>query len=269
MIPTLCLLPVVVCGLFGPLFYPHDPTLMNLEGALKPPVFLSGGNFSYLLGTDHMGRDLFSRLIEGARISLIIAVFGVFFSGFVGCLLGVLAGYFGKKLDEVIMRIVDAQMAIPAILLSILLATVLGAGVTTIIIAISVVFWTGYARVIRGETLSLKQRDFITLARVTGCSRARIIMKHVLPNLVSTITVLATLQIGSAILIEASLTFLGVGLQPPATAWGLMISEGRAYLATAWWIPTFAGLAILVTVLGANLLGDWLRDKFDPKLRQL
>lgn len=268
-IPTLCLLPVVVCGLFGPLFYPHDPTLMNLEGALKPPVFLSGGNFSYLLGTDHMGRDLFSRLIEGARISLIIAVFGVFFSGFVGCLLGVLAGYFGKKLDEVIMRIVDAQMAIPAILLSILLATVLGAGVTTIIIAISVVFWTGYARVIRGETLSLKQRDFITLARVTGCSRARIIMKHVLPNLVSTITVLATLQIGSAILIEASLTFLGVGLQPPATAWGLMISEGRAYLATAWWIPTFAGLAILVTVLGANLLGDWLRDKFDPKLRQL
>jgi peptide/nickel transport system permease protein len=269
LIPTLCLLPVVLCGLFGPLFYPHDPTLMNLEGALKPPVFMSGGKFSYFLGTDHMGRDLLSRLIEGARISLLIALFGVFFSGFIGCLLGILAGYLGKITDEVIMRIVDAQMAIPAILLSILLATVLGAGVTTIIISISVVFWTGYARVIRGETLSLKQRDFVMLAKVTGCGRTRIIMKHVLPNLVSTITVLATLQLGSAILIEASLTFLGVGLQPPATAWGLMISEGRTYLATAWWIPTFAGLAILVTVLGANLLGDWLRDKFDPKLRQL
>ena len=268
-VPTLCLLPVVVCGLIGPLFYPHDPTLMNLEGALKPPVFMSGGNISYFLGTDHMGRDLFSRLIEGARISLLISVFGVFFSGFIGCTMGMLAGYLGGKPDEVIMRMVDAQMAIPAILLSILLATVLGTGVTTIIIAISVVFWTGYARVIRGETLSLKQRDFVTLAKVTGCSRARIIMKHVLPNLISTITVLATLQIGSAILIEASLTFLGVGLQPPATAWGLMISEGRAYLATAWWIPAFAGLAIMMTVLGANLLGDWLRDKFDPKLRQL
>ena len=268
-IPTLCLLPVVVCGLFGPLFYPHDPTLMNLGGALKPPVFMSGGNFSYFLGTDHMGRDLLSRLIEGARISLLIAVFGVFFSGFIGCLLGILAGYLGKITDEMIMRIVDAQMAIPAILLSILLATVLGAGVITIILAISVVFWTGYARVIRGETLSLKHRDFVTLAKVTGCSRTRIIVKHVLPNLISTITVLATLQLGSAILIEASLTFLGVGLQPPATAWGLMISEGRTYLATAWWIPTFAGLAIMATVLGANLLGDWLRDKFDPKLRQL
>jgi peptide/nickel transport system permease protein len=268
-IPVLCLLPVVVCGIFGPLFYPHNPSLMNLAGALKPPAFLHGGELSYFLGTDHMGRDLLSRLIEGARISLLISVFGVVFSGFIGCTLGMMAGYFGGKLDEVIMRIVDAQMSIPAILLTILLAAALGAGVTTIIISISVVFWTAYARVLRGETISLKQRDFITSATITGCSKKRIIMKHIFPNLVSTITVLATLQLGRAILIEAAITFLGIGLQPPAAAWGLMISEGRIYMATAWWIPTFAGLAIMITVLGANLLGDWLRDKFDPKLRQL
>ena len=268
-IPALCLLPVIICGIFGPLFYPHDPTLMNLGGALKPPAFLSGGEFSYFLGTDHMGRDLLSRLIEGARISLLIAVFGVLLSGFIGCSLGMLAGYMGGKTDEVIMRIVDAQMSIPAILLTILLAAALGVGVTTIIISISVVFWTAYARVIRGETVSLKQREFVVLAGVTGCSSARILIKHIFPNLISTITVLATLQLGRAILIEASVTFLGVGLQPPDTAWGLMISEGRMYMATAWWIPTFAGLAIMVTVLGSNLMGDWLRDKFDPKLRQL
>lgn len=268
-VPALCLLPVIICGIFGPLFYPHDPTLMNLGGALKPPAFLPGGEFSYFLGTDHMGRDLLSRLIEGARISLLISVFGVLLSGFIGCSLGMLAGYMGGKTDEVIMRIVDAQMSIPAILLTILLAAALGVGVTTIIVAISVVFWTAYARVIRGETVSLKQREFVVLAGVTGCSRARILIKHIFPNLISTITVLATLQLGRAILIEASITFLGVGLQPPDSAWGLMISEGRMYMATAWWIPTFAGLAIMVTVLGSNLMGDWLRDKFDPKLRQL
>jgi len=248
-IPALCLLPVIICGIFGPLFYPHDPTILNLGGALKPPAFLPGGEFSYFLGTDHMGRDLLSRLIEGARISLLVSVFGVLLSGFIGCSLGMLAGYMGGKTDEVIMRIVDAQMSIPAILLTILLATVLGVGVTTIIVAISVVFWTAYARVIRGETVSLKHREFVILAGVTGCSKARILIKHIFPNLISTITVLATLQLGRAILIEASITFLGVGLQPPDTAWGLMISEGRMYMATAWWIPTFAGLAIMATVL--------------------
>ena len=268
-IPGLCLLPVIICGIFGPLFYPHDPTMMNLGGALKPPVFMTGGDVSYFLGTDHMGRDLLSRLIEGSRISLLIAVFGVLFAGFIGCTLGMLAGYIGGKTDEVIMRLVDAQMSIPALLLTILLAAALGVGITTIVISISVVFWTGYARVIRGETVSLKQREFVILAGITGCSKARILLKHILPNLISTITVLATLQLGRAILIEASITFLGVGLQPPDTAWGLMISEGRMYMGTAWWIPTFPGLALMVTVLGSNLMGDWLRDKFDPKLRQL
>lgn len=268
-LPILCLLPVVVCGIFGPLFYPHDPMKMDLANALKPPVFSHGGDISNFLGTDQMGRDLLSRLIEGARISLVISVCGVFFSGFMGVCLGMIAGFFGGKIDEVIMRIADAKMSIPAILLAILLAAGIGAGAFTIIASISLIFWTGYARVIRGETISLAQRDYVTLAKVTGCGNSRILKKHILPNLVSTITVLASLQLGRAILIEAGMTFLGVGLQPPAAAWGLMISEGRMYMATAWWIPTFSGLVIAVTVLGANLMGDWLRDKFDPKLRQL
>lgn len=269
LVPIILLLPVVVCGLFGPLFYPHDPTLMKLSGALKPPAWIEGGNWSFFLGTDNMGRDLLSRLIEGARISLLVAVFGVGIAGVFGVAMGMIAGYFEGKTDNVIMRIVDTQMSIPAILLIILLAAVLGGGLTTIIISVSLVFWTTYARVIRGETLSIKQRDFVALAKVTGCGHMRILGKHIFPNLINTVMVLATLQLGRAIIIEASITFLGLGIQPPATAWGLIISDGRIYMSTAWWVPTFAGIAIMITVLGANLLGDWLRDKLDPRLRQV
>jgi peptide/nickel transport system permease protein len=179
------------------------------------------------------------------------------------------AGYFGGRLDTVIMRIVDIQMSMPVILLAILIAASMGAGLTNIIICIFLAFWPSYARLIRGETLSIKQRDFVTAATVTGCSSKRILKRHIFPNLVSTVLVLATLNVGRAIVIEAGLTFLGLGLQPPASAWGLIISEGRIYLSSAWWIPTFAGLAILITVMGANLLGDWLRDTLDPKLRQV
>jgi len=267
--PIILLLPVVVCGIFGPLFYPHDPTVMKLSSALKPPAWVAGGDWSFLLGTDNMGRDLLSRLIEGARISLLVAIFGVGISGIFGVTMGMMAGYFEGKTDNIIMRIVDIQMSIPAILLIILLAAVLGGGLVTIIISISLVFWTTYARVIRGETLSLKQRDFVALAKVTGCGHARILLKHIFPNLVNTVMVLATLQLGRAIIIEAGITFLGLGIQPPATAWGLIISDGRIYMTTAWWVPTFAGIAIMITVLGANLFGDWLRDKLDPKLRQV
>jgi peptide/nickel transport system permease protein len=268
-VPILLLLPVVVCGIFGPLFYPHDPTVMKLSMALNPPAWVSGGDWSYFLGTDHMGRDLLSRLIEGARASLIVAVFGVGFAGIFGVAMGMIAGYLEGTIDNVIMRIVDTQMSIPAILLIILLAAVLGGGLVTIIISVSLVFWTTYARVVRGETLSIKQRDFVALAKVRGCGNIRILRKHIFPNLVNTVMVLATLQLGRAIIIEASITFLGLGIQPPATAWGLIISDGRIYMSTAWWIPTFAGVAIMITVLGANLLGDWLRDKLDPRLRQV
>jgi peptide/nickel transport system permease protein len=263
------LLPVIVCGLFGPMFYPHDPTVMKLSAALKPPAWMAGGDWSYFLGTDNIGRDLLSRLIEGARISLIVAVFGVAIAGLFGVAMGMIAGYFGGKIDNLIMRLVDIQMSIPAILLIILLASVMGSGLVTIIISISIIFWTTYARVVRGETLSLRERDFVALAKVTGCKPARILGLHIFPNLINTVMVLASLQLGRAILVEAGITFLGLGIQPPATAWGLIISDGRIYMSTAWWVPTFAGAAIMMTVLGANLFGDWLRDKLDPRLRQI
>jgi peptide/nickel transport system permease protein len=268
LIPIVLLLPIVVFGLFGPWLVLHEPTSMDPSHSLMPPLGL-GGERAFPLGTDHLGRDIASKIIIGARTSLLVALIGVAVAGFVGVLLGMIAGYFGGWADEVIMRFVDAQMSIPAILLTILLSGALGPGLMTIIICIAIVFWTQYARIIRGETLSIKERDFVVLAKIAGCGTPRILWKHVLPNLFSTGIVLATLQLGRAIIIEASITFLGLGIQPPQTAWGLMIAEGRLYLGTEWWLPTFAGVAIVVTVLGSNMMGDWLRDWLDPKLRQI
>jgi peptide/nickel transport system permease protein len=265
---VLLLLPIVLFGIFGSFFYTHDPVNMNPAVSLHPP-YLFGGEISYFLGTDHLGRDVFSKIVAGAQASLIAAAAGVFFAGIIGVLLGMMAGYFGGWTDEIIMRIVDIQMSIPVILLTILISAALGGGLTTVTICIALVFWTQYARVIRGETLSIREREYVALARIAGCGPGRMLIKHILPNLVSTSTVVASLQLGRAIIIEASITFLGLGIQPPKTAWGLMMAEGRLYLSTAWWLPTFAGLAIVITVLGANLMGDWVRDRLDPKLRQL
>lgn len=262
-------MPMIVCGIFGQLFAPHDPALIQPTLILQPPVWLPGGDWTYFLGTDNMGRDLLSRLIEGARGSLIVSFCGVALSGFLGVTLGMVAGYFEGKLDDVIMRIVDIWMSIPPIILVLLFSAVLGPGLQTIILSIGLVFWTQYSRIIRGETLSIKQRDFVALAKVTGCGKRRILLKHIFPNLISTSMVLATLQLGGAVMLEAALSFLGLGIQPPESAWGLIISDGRIYMSTAWWIPTFAGLCIMITVLGANLFGDWLRDALDPKLRQV
>ena len=264
----LLLMPIVLFGIFGSFFYTHDPVVMNPAVSLRPP-YLFGGNISYFLGTDHLGRDIFSKIVAGANASLIAATAGVFIAGILGILLGMVAGYFGGWIDDVIMRIVDTQMSIPVILLTILISAALGGGLFTVTICIALVFWTQYARVIRGETLSIREREFVALARIAGCGPGRMLIKHILPNLVSTCTVVASLQLGRAIIIEASITFLGLGIQPPKTAWGLMMAEGRIYLSTAWWLPTFAGLAIVMTVLGANMMGDWIRDRMDPKLRQL
>jgi peptide/nickel transport system permease protein len=268
LIQILLLMPIILFGLFAPIFYTHDPVTINPSASLKPP-FMFGGEPSYFLGTDHLGRDIFSKIVAGARASLIAACAGVFLAGILGVFLGMVAGYFGGWIDEIIMRIVDIQMSIPVILLTLLISAALGGGLLTVTICIALVFWTQYARVIRGETLSIREREFIALARIAGCSPGRMLVKHILPNLVSTCTVVASLQLGRAIIIEASITFLGLGIQPPQTAWGLMMAEGRMYLSSAWWLPTFAGLAIVITVLGANLMGDWVRDRLDPKLRQL
>ena len=261
------LLPVVVCGVFGPLLYPHDPTAANMMAPRQPPAWLARGEWTYLLGTDQFGRDLLSRLIEGARIALIVAVMGVFAAGVIGVAAGMCAGYFQGKIDDAIMRLVDIKMSIPPVLLIILIGSALGGGLTTVVLSIVFVFWADYARVIRGETLVLRERGFVAYARSAGSSNFAILLRHILPNVAPTCIVLVTLQLGRALIIEASITFLGIGIQPPASAWGLLIAEGRNYLASAWWISTFAGIAITMTVLGVNLLGDWLRDRLDPKLR--
>ena len=271
-IPIIFIAPMIIFGIFGPLLYPHDPHVIELTKALQPPAWMSGGEWSHLFGTDQLGRDLFSRMIEGARASLLVALFGVVFSGIIGVGIGLLSGYFGGWVDDVLMRIVDTWMAIPPMFFMLMLVAVMRQvdiqGLFPIIVSISFTMWVPYSRMIRGETLSLKQRDFIALAKVTGCKNRRILTKHMLPNVMNTIVVMATQQFGGAIMAESGMSFLGVGVQPPNTAWGLLIAESTTYISSAWWIPTIAGLAITLTILGFNLFGDWLRDALDPKTRQ-
>ena len=263
------LLPVVICGIFGPLLVPHDPAAVNPDLSMRPPSWLEGAERTYILGTDSLGRDVLSRVIVGARATLIVSLVGVFLAGAIGVFLGLISAYFGGWFDTVIMRVVDIQKSIPGTLLALLISASLGAGLATIIAVIAIVFWTQYARVTRGETLSVKQRDFVAMARVLGSPARRILRRHILPNIIDSAFVVATLQLGVAVMLEAALSFLGLGVQPPSVAWGKMIAESRLYIGTAWWLPVFPGFAIMLTVLGANLLGDWLRDRFDPKLRQI
>ena len=263
------LAPVIIFGLCGPLLYLHDPTVIDLLHPQRPPVWLDGGSWAYPLGTDQFGRDLLSRLIEGARVSLIIALGGVMIAAIIGITAGMVSGYFGGWTDSIVSQIVDVKMSLPANLLIVLIGAAIGGGLVTIVVCIVLLFWADYARVIRAETLSLRERGYVQLAKVANASHFRILRRHILPNLFGTCIVLITLQIGRAILIEAGISFIGLGIQPPATAWGLMVYEGRAYLATAWWLPTFSGLAITMTVLGTNLFGDWLRDVLDTRQSSL
>jgi peptide/nickel transport system permease protein len=271
-LPLILLSPLLVFGTLGPLIYPHDPHAINLSIALQPPAWMPGGDWSYLLGTDQMGRDLLTRLIEGARASLLVGLFGVLLSNFIGMVIGMAAGYFGGKTDQVTMRLVDTWMAIPGIFFTLMFVVVMRQagihGLTPIIIAIAFTMWPMATRMVRAEILSLKQRDFVALARVTGASNFRIMRKHILPNVLNTMVVLTSIGLGGAIMMESGMSFLGVGVLPPDTAWGTLISKSSTYMGSAWWIPTFAGLAITVTILGANLFGDWLRDVLDPRTRQ-
>lgn len=267
-VALLLLAPLLLFGIFGAALAPQDPlAIAPAQGLAAPGTAGSGG--VHWLGTDHLGRDVLSRLISGARSSLIVALVGVALAGSIGTAVGLAAGYARGWLDETLMRIVDMQLAIPPILLAVLLAGAIGGGLPTVIATLAVTFWPTYARVVRGETLQQMQRDHVALARVAGAGWGRILRRHVLPHVLGSVVVLGTLQLGAAVGLEAALTFLGLGVQPPASAWGLMISEGKLYMTRAWWLPTFPGIAIVMTVLGANLLGDWLRDRLDPRLRQL
>jgi peptide/nickel transport system permease protein len=260
---------LVIPAVFAPLVAPYDPLKGSLANRLKPPVWQEGGSISYPLGTDKLGRDILSRLIYGARVSLAVSLVAIVVGGVVGTALGLMSGYFGGRVDGLIMRLVDISLSFPTILVALVLVAAVGPSFGTVIIVVVVFLWARYARLVRGETLSIKERDFIARARVAGASHFRIMSRYIFPNVVNSLVVLATLQVGYVILLESTLSFLGAGLPRPTPAWGLMIADGRELIVTAWWVSMFPGLAIMLTVLALNLLGDWLRDHLDPKLRNL
>ena len=266
---TLLLIVLVIPAAFAPWVAPHDPYDGGLKSRLIPPVWEPGGSSEHLLGTDKMGRDILSKIIYGARISVIIAGISILVSGALGTVLGLVAGYFGGWADAIIMRLVDISLSIPIVLFALVLASVLGPSQITVVTVVVVLLWSRYARLIRGETLTVVIQDYILRARVSGSSDIRIIFKHVLPNVANSLLVLATLQVGFVIILEATLSFLGAGIPRPTPAWGLMVADGRDVVISAWWVSLFPGIAIMIVVLGMNLLGDWLRDRLDPKQRQI
>ena len=228
-----------------------------------------GGQAKYLLGTDKNGMDIFSRIVHGARLALVVSLMAIFVSGLIGTVLGILAGYFGGWVDTIVMRLVDMSLSISLILVALVLAATLGPRIENVLVVVCLFLWSRYARLVRGETLALKTQDFIARSRVAGSSQLRIMVRHIFPNLVNTIIVLATLQLGFVILLEAGLSFLGAGIPRPNPAWGVMVADGRELIIDSWWVSFFPGLAILFTVLSVNLLGDWLRDRLDPKQRNV
>ena len=269
-IPVAVLLIVLVIpALFAELIAPHDPIDGNLRARLLPPAWTDGGDWSYPLGSDRQGRDILSRMIFGARTAALVSLAALAVGGTIGSLLGLVAGYFGSWWDHVIMRLVDINLSLPLILLALVLVVLFEPGTATTVAVVALLLWSRYARQVRAEVLTLKEMDFVARARVAGASNLRIVFRHILPNVFNTIIVLATLQVGNVILLEASLSFLGAGIPPPDPAWGVMVAEGRDFIVTSWWLSVIPGLAIMFTVLSMNLLGDWLRDYLDPKLRQL
>ncbi len=250
---------IIFAAIFAPVLTPHDPTDQDLTDRLEPP------SSEHLMGTDQLGQDVFSRILFGARISLRIGIIVVAISLAIGTLVGVAAGYSGGYIDEALMRLVDILLAFPGLLLALVIAGVLGPSLTNIMIALAIVGWTRYARVVRGSVLSIKQHEFIKAGQLMGLGRIKLISRHILPNVMGPVVVLATIDMAGVILATAALSFLGLGAQPPTPEWGTMISEGRHYLRSAWWIVNFPGIAIMFAVLGFNLLGDGLRDVLDPR----
>ncbi|NQW22507.1 MAG: ABC transporter permease [SAR202 cluster bacterium] len=262
--PIIIMAVVVICAIFAPLLAPHDPTDIDIGVRKLAP----GENWSYPLGTDRLGRDMLSRLIYGARTSAFISLVALGAGAVVGTTVGLVSGYAGKWTDTILMRITDAAMGFPTILAAMIIVTILGAGIANIILAIAVTVWARFARMIRGEVLQVRNRDFVLAARITGVSPVMIIWRHIFPNVINTLLIILTLLVGQTILLEASLSFLGLGLAPGASAWGLMVAEGRDYLISMWWLSLLPGLVITMVVMAFNFFGDWLRDTLDPKLRR-
>lgn len=257
---------VLIAALLAPVLAPLDPTAQSLTRVMKPPLWEGEGHI-FLLGTDHLGRDLLSRLIYGARVSLIVGLSATLMAGSIGLILGMMAGYFGGRVDYLLMRLVDFVLSFPFILLALATIAILGPSLWLIVALISFRQWTVYARVVRGNVLSIREQEFVIASRAVGGSDLRLIFRHVLPNVLAPVIIIGSLYLGRLIVIEAGLSFLGLGVPPPTPTWGGLLAEGRSYLYVSWWIVTFPGLAITLTVLGANLVGDWLRDVLDPRLR--
>lgn len=267
-IPLGIILFFVLVAIFAPLVTPYSPTKNSLPEKNIPPFWQEGGSLSHPLGTDPLGRDIWSRLAYGARVSLLVALSTLALGGVLGTALGLVSGYY-RWLDPFVMRASDITIAFPIILFAILLVVIIGAGLINLIIAVGLVIWARYARVIRGEVLTIMTQDYIARAKVSGASDFRIITRHIFPNVFNTLVVLLTLQVGFLIIVESSLSFLGAGVPPPTAAWGSMVASGRDYIVSAWWVSAIPGVAIMLLVIAFNMLGDWLRDRLDPKLRQV
>jgi peptide/nickel transport system permease protein len=269
-IPGIILGVLIVSAIFAPLIAPHDPLKSTLSDRLVPPAWFSeGGQAKYLLGTDHIGRDLFSRMVHGARVAVVVMTVSLTIGVTAGTILGLVAGYYGHHVDEIIMRIVDTWAALPFIMVALVVILVFGQSFGVMIALLALLSWPGAVRLVRAEVLTLRTRDYVALAKVAGASTPRILFRHVLPSVWNVVLVTATLQMGGIILVEATLSFLGAGIPAPTPAWGAMTASGKNYLNDAWWVATAPGVAISVVVLAGNFLGDWLRDRLDPTIRQL
>jgi peptide/nickel transport system permease protein len=261
------LLALLLVALLADALALHEPNLVDVGNRLKPPVWQTGASPGFLLGTDAVGRDILSRIMYGARLSLLVGVLATLFSAVLGLVLGLVAGYRGGLLGDAIMRIAEIQLAFPFILLAITILVVLGAGVANLILVLSIAGWVVYARVVRAQTLSWREKEFVEAARCLGANDLRIVARHILPNIAAPLIILASFSVATNVLLEASLSFLGLGVPPSVPSWGAMLADARAYLRDAWWLATFPGLALMLTVLATNIVGDWLRDYLDPRLR--
>ena len=258
-------LAVILVAIFAKYLAPYDPNAINPAAMVKPPFWLEGGSTEHLLGTDNLGRDILSRIIYGSQISLAVGLAAVALAGIIGVFVGLVAGYYGGFIDNLLMRLVDSFLAIPTVLFALVFLSVFGPSVPTLIVVLGITNWVQYARLVRGEVLSIKEREFVKAAKSIGVRDNKIILKHLLPNVISPFIVISTLSVATTIILEASLSFLGLGIQPPTISWGGILSDGRDYISTSWWLATFPGIAITITVLAIIFLGDWLRDVLDPR----
>jgi len=268
-IPVAILLLLIITAIFAPWLAPQDPNKVVMTERRLPPAFVEGGSMNHFLGTDKLGRDILSRAIYGARISLSVSLLVIGITAAVGTILGIAAGYLGGRTEAFLMRFTDISMAFPGLVLAMLLSVSIGPGFFTVVLALSILGWAPYARLIRGETLRLRGSDFVAQARINGASSLRIMLVHIFPNIINPLIIVMTMAVGMMILAEAGLSYLGIGIPPPDPSWGSMVADGRADIDRAWWISTFPGILIGLVVLSGNFFGDWLRDKMDPRLRQL